>query len=448
MASDPGLRDSNSLLLAGVRSVLCVPLKDREQAVCGFIYAEHSGETGCLGQADLLRVTSFARDLERRLAGGGSSWQTPAPLVKPTRTGVRVASSGTPTGPARSHRLDDRALVVMLRSLHSMLTAGVPMGRSLNVLSAQAASEAEREVAALALRQVEQGNPLSTALHRASPSFTPFHLRLLRVGESSGALVEVLDTLAGYEERRRAFALRLRSSLAYPCMLFLICCAVLLVGPPAMMSGLRGLFAQLGGDLPASARFMLKLGAFLSSPWTLTGLALALVLAVLGLRTMLRNPSGRLLLRRLAAPVPALGVLLQRLAVVRFCEALALQLRVGISVLEALEHSLLAANDPLLELGGKASQRLLRDGEELSAALAAADYFPSSVLQLLAAGEESGRVSDILAWVARIQRLELEASLEMLLAAMEPAMIMTMGIVACGVAWVVLEPMVSVVGKL
>lgn len=451
VSEDPVLRESTSLLLAGIQSVLCVPLKDSEQRVCGFIYAEHDGQKGCFTQTDLLRVNNFARDLERRLAGGGNPWQAPVavPVARAPRPSARTAPAlPAPVGAARSRPLSDRSQVLLLRSLHNMLAAGVPLSRGLSVLGAQGASEAEREVAAMTLRQVEQGQPLSVALQRSSPSFTQFQLRLLKVGETSGALVEVLDTLAAYEERRRAFSLRLRSSLAYPAVLFCICCLVLLLGPPLMMSGLRGLFAQLGDEMPASARLMLEVGALLSSPWTLLGAVVLVGLALTSLRLALRQPAGRRALRGLGARLPVVAVLLQRLAVVRFCEALALQLRVGLSVLEAVEQALLASADPLLQESSAPVLRELREGSDLASALEAANFFPRTMLQLLAAGEESGKVAEILAWVARIQRLELETSLDTLLAAAEPAMLLSLGIVACFVAWVVLEPMVTVVGRL
>ncbi len=448
VASDPLLKDSTSLLLAGIRSVLCVPLKTSDQRVCGLIYAEHDG--GSLSPTDLIRVTGFARDLERRLTGQGGAWQPPTPPPPPPKPAPRprpVEPLGAAV-PTASHRLPQRSLVVMLRSLSTMLAAGLPLTRSFHVLAVQGSNQAEREVSGLILRAVEQGNTLSVALHKSSPSFTPFHLRLVRVGESSGALLKVLETLASYEEQRRAFAMRLRATLSYPLILLLICCLVLVLAPPFMMSGLKGLFDQLGGDLPASTRLVLRVSSLLASPYTLILVGGLLVGAVLAVRAALKHPPSRLGLRRLAARVPLLGPLLERVTIVRFCEALALQLRVGISVLEALDQAFLATGDPSLEEHRPRCSARLREGETLTESLEAASFFPRTMLQLLRAGEESGQLPDVLDWLARLQRLDLEARLDSLLAAAEPTILMFMGIVAAGVAWMTLEPLVSVVSRL
>lgn len=446
---DPEL-ESSSLLISGVRSVLCVPILARDQSVQGVLYADHRVDDLCFGRPDLVRISSYAREMERRLDRlegeeppppvQAPPPPLPAPPPAPPRpTAAPVAPPGRPL-----QRLDHRTLVVTLRSLSSLMNAGIPIGRALHVLESQSESAAARQVALAVRLDVEGGMPLSTALSRASSSFSAFHLRLIKVGEATGGLVEVLEKLSLYEERRRAFQLRVISSLTYPIALFVLCFILMVAGAPYLLRGQLKVIEQLGGEVPWLTRMVFALAdlrvvfGLIALPLVVTG----------GLAWWARTPSGSRGWNRFLLALPRLGGLFRLTAVTRFAQSLSLQLRVGVSLLEAVPNAAAASGSPVLQDACQVTLARLREGGDLRRSLEASGFFPRGFLVVVGAGEESGKVTDTLAWVARLYETELEAALEMAAAALEPMMMMLMGMAAAVVALATLLPMVKVVQTL
>lgn len=448
---DPEL-ESSSLLISGVRSVLCVPIMARDQSVQGVLYADHRVDDLCFGRPDLVRISSYAREMERRLDRLEGEEppvlvQASAPLPPPPAppAPARPAPAAPVAPVVRSLvRLDHRTLVVMLRSLSSLMNAGIPIGRALHVLESQSESAAARQVAQAVRLEVEGGFPLSTALSRASSSFSAFHLRLIKVGEATGGLVEVLEKLSVYEERRRAFQLRVISSLTYPIALFALCFILMVAGAPYLLRGQLRVIEQLGGEVPWLTRMVFALADLR----VVLGLILLPVVTVGLLAWWAGTPSGARGWNRFLLALPRLGGLFRLTAVTRFAQSLALQLKVGVSLLDAVPNAAAASGSPVLQDACQITMARLREGGDLRSSLEATGFFPRGFLVVVGAGEESGKVSETLAWVARLYETELEAALEMAAAALEPMMMMLMGMAAAVVALATLLPMVKVVQTL
>lgn len=441
---DPTL-DSSSLLLSGVRSVLCVPVLSHDRAsVAGVLYADSRVDAVCLTRPDLVRITSYAREMERRLDLMAGEEPPPVVSQRPVMAPAKVAPAPVAATARKQIPLTHRAMVVLLRSLSSLLNAGIPIGRALHVLEQQSDNQAARQVA-LGLRQdVESGLPLSTAMAGNTTSFNAFHLRLTKVGEATGGLVEVLEQLSLYEERRRAFQLRLLSALTYPTVLFVLCFIMMVAGAPYLLRGQLQVIRQLGGEVPLLTRIMFSLADLR----VIAVLVLIPVLATVAVGWWARTPAGSRGFYRLLMAIPRLGGLVRLMAVTRFAQSLSLQLKCGLSLLEAVPNAAGASGNPLLEDAIGKTMAQLREGAEVRRSLEASEFFPRGFLVVVGAGEESGKVPETLAWVARLYETELEAALEMTAAAMEPMMMMLMGVAAALVALATLLPMVKVVQTL
>lgn len=437
---EPELRDIASLLLTGIRSVLCVPLLDARHRVRGLLYADHCGRVQAFSRGDLVRLTSYARDLERQVWAVAAPVPAPVPPPPPRPAARPMPTPPTlPAGPPVP--IDQRAQVILLRSLAVMLGAGLPLARSLHVLEGQPDGGA---VAQRMRVEIERGQELSAAMQAASPSFGPFQLKLVRVGERTGGLVEVLRQLADHEERQRALRLRLRSALTYPAALLAMCLSLLLLGPPFLLKGQLRMLELVGGELPFITRLLYAL-----SDWrVLVLLAMTAGAAGLAGSAWLGTERGYARFDQLLLALPGLGSLWRRIAVTRFSQALALQLRVGLSVLEAVPQAGAATGSPVLVSALAQSTAALREGSDLTDALAASDFFPGPFLACLRAGEESGKLPDCLQWLSRLNQLELESSLEMAMAALEPIIMLIMGLATAFVALATLLPMVKVVQSL
>ncbi|MEW6281479.1 MAG: type II secretion system F family protein [Candidatus Eremiobacterota bacterium] len=444
---DPAFPESSSLLLSGIRSVMCVPLLARDQSVRGMLYADHCMEALVFSRSDLVRVNSYARQLERKLdVLEGVEPAEPVLEPQPAPAVARPEPRSAPVlrAPPRSlPRISMRASVLFLRSLATLMGAGIPIGRALTVLAEQSDEKAATELCRSVRDQVEEaGVPLSTALHGSS--FSAFQVQLIRVGEDSGSLVEVLGELADYEERRRAFTLKLLSSLTYPAVLFAFCLVLMIVGPPFLLRGQLAMLTQLGAEPPLLTRMLFAV----SDPRVTLALLALPALAGLGLAGWSRTPTGRLQLCRWLLKLPRVGPLYRQLAVARFAGALALQLRVGQGLLGAVEKSAAASGNPLLERDIARTLEALKQGGNLQQGLEACGFFPRMFLVTLGVGEESGSVPATLQWVARMAELELEAALEVVSASLEPLLTMSIGVAAAVVALGTMLPMIKVVQSL
>lgn len=448
---DPKLLESSSLLLSDVRAVLCVPLLGRDGQVRGILYADHRMATVTFTRQDADRLSEYARELEQRLDEPDSPG--PRAQIEPKRDRDTPAStrstpspsaadlpSGTSTGP----RLSGRAMVILMRSLATLMAAGIPIGRALSVLAKQSEEKKAAEVCLLTRSIVDAGMPLSQALSRSSPSFTSFQLRLVKVGEATGQLVQVLQQLADYEESQRAMRMKLLSVLTYPLLLFGICLVMMMVGAPILLKGQLDLLAQLGTQPPMITRMV----------FALTDIRVILVMVAIPLLggpfllAYLRTSAGKLLLCRLLLRIPKIGHLIRLMGAAHFGEALAVQIKVGLGLLEALPNAAAASGNPVLEQAIPKTIEAAKDGRSLQQSLSLTEFFPRGFLLVLRAGEESGSVPETLQWLSRMYQLELEAALEMAAAALEPLLMMLMGVAAAIVALATLLPMVEVVQSL
>jgi type II secretory pathway component PulF len=451
---DPKLLESSSLLLSDVRAVLCVPLLGRDGQVRGILYADHRMATVSFTRQDAERLSEYARKLEQRLDEPASPGPPAArarsepvrvrETSSPTRSTPSQPSADPPPGSSTGPRLSGRAMVILLRSLATLMAAGIPIGRALSVLAKQSEEKKAAEVCLLTRSIVDAGMPLSQALSRSSPSFTSFQLRLVKVGEATGQLVQVLQQLADYEESQRAMRMKLLSVLTYPLLLFGICLVMMMVGAPILLKGQLDLLAQLGTQPPMITRMV----------FALTDIRVILVMAAIPLLggpfllAYLRTPAGKLLLYRLLMRIPKIGHLIRLMGAAHFGEALAVQIRVGLGLLEALPNAAAASGNPVLEQAIPKTIEAAKDGRNLQQSLGLTEFFPRGFLLVLRAGEESGSVPETLQWLSRMYQLELEAALEMAAAALEPLLMMLMGVAAAIVALATLLPMVEVVQSL
>lgn len=430
------LEDISSLALSGIRAVCCVPLRDSQRKVQGLLYADQRLAPRTFDRTDLFKMVQLARELERRL--GWNVPQRPAP-VAPRRPAL--------VGPPRM--LAGRGRVIFLRSLATMLGVGIPLARALSMLAEQREGNQLSQASLTVLREVEQGRPLSDGMKACGAGcFTPFQLQLVRVGEKSGSLLAVLDELARHEEQSRALTLKVRAALTYPLVMFVVCTLLLIIVPPLMVQGPLRALTEMGSDTPLLTRLVMGVTGFMVTPLGMLCLLLGLTSLLISLWQALRRPESRLWLHRRLLRLGPLGHGLRMLALARFSRSLSVMVRTGVQLLHALPLALATTADPVLLEQTKQTLRAMQDGADLSQALALGGYFPPGFVSVLRSAEETGRLERTLHWVAGIYELELESSLEMAVATIEPLLMLGMGITAGVIALAVMLPLVKLVEAL
>lgn len=432
------LGDISSLTLAGIQAVVCVPLRDGQGKTHGLLYADQRMAPRTFDRTDLFKVVQLARELEKKLG----LRKVDRPVAYSPGATALPALVGAPTS------LPGRSRVIFLRSLATMLGVGIPLARALAMLAEQREGNKLSQVSLAILSEVEKGLSLSQSMEKCGGCFSPFQLQLVRVGEKSGSLLAVLDELAKHEEQSRALTLKVRAALTYPLVMFLVCTVLLMIVPPLMVQGPLRALTELGTATPLLTRVVLSVTAFMVTPAGMLTVAGSLAFLTLSLARTLRRPKGRLWVHRQLLAAGPLGNGLKMLALARFSRALAVMTRTGVQLLHSLPLALATTADPVLREATPAAMRALQDGADLSEVLAMGGYFPPGYVMILRAAEESGRLERTLTWVAGVYELELESALEVACAAIEPILMLGMGIVAGVIALAVLMPLVKLVQAL
>ncbi|MBS2038582.1 type II secretion system F family protein [bacterium] len=420
-----------SLTLSGMRSLMCVPVYQHEH-VKGLLHVDVRRRQVGFSPSQLAVMQSLARELEQRLR------HLPAANLETDEKNL----AGQPLLLA----FKPASRVTFWRCLATLVGAGVSLTCSLELLSRSGEDANSRQVCARLTRLVETGHALSEAMRQCSPAFSAVHCQLVLVGERSGKLVAVLTDLAASEERTAAVQARLRSTLTYPLLLFVSSVLMLLSIPFLLLRGqlelLRSLNAKPSWLLQAAA----STAEALSHPLPALTALLLLLGAVQALRQLGRQ-------RRQwwdwGLRLPKLGKTLRLLTSLRFARSLSLQLQVGLSPLEALTSSARVSGNPLFFEEMWEARERLEAGEELSASLqASTNQLPPGFAATLRAGEESGRVPQLLNWLAEAYEMELELTLQSLCAALEPILLMLLGCLAAGLCLTTMMPMIRAVESL
>lgn len=321
------------------------------------------------------------------------------------------------------------------RLLAVMLGSGVPLVRALDVLAQQFEDREFASHLQRAGRMLLEGYPLSKAM---SASILPsFQLHLLAVGERTGSLQGVLERLGADSEKGQKTLLKIFSALTYPCVVLVTTLLLVVASQHFVLAGLLRFLQSLDVPLPWTTRVLVVSSAAVEHP--LLWLVGALLLWA-GLTALARS---RERWRPLLYSTPGVGLVLRSALTLRYVRALALCLRVGVPVVQALQ--LLRQLDPLLETPGEAVLHRLREGDTLSEAWRATDFFPSFVGSVLKAGEESGSLPRLLESAAELTEVSLEETLQSLTAALQPAVMLGVGLLVGFVLVGTLSPLLSVV---
>ncbi|MGC8475134.1 MAG: type II secretion system F family protein [Acetobacteraceae bacterium] len=331
--------------------------------------------------------------------------------------------------------------VLFTRQLATLLRAGLPLHRALELLRDLMTTATGRRTLAAALARIEAGDSFAVALGAGEGGFAPSYLAMVRAGEASGALIAVLERLAGFVEQTEAQQQALRTALAYPAIVAVTCLASLGILFGAVIPQFRPLFEHSGHAVPTVTAIVLELSSLTQRFWPLLA-PLALAIA-LGLRAAWRSPALRTSADRLALHLPVLGSLIRRLETARVCRTLGTLLGNGVALVPALGIARLAVGNQVLADRLARAAETVRDGAGLSAPLAAAGIFPPLAVQLLRVGDETGKPDAMLLRIAEIFEAETRRGIDRLLTLLAPAATILLGAIIATVMGAILTAVMS-----
>lgn len=321
--------------------------------------------------------------------------------------------------------LSRNELALVSRQLATLVSAGLPIDEALAALAEQAGRARSRALVVQLRSRVMEGASLAAALGEFPESFPPIFRATVAAGESSGRLGDALSRLADYTESREALTRALWVALAYPVLLAIVAIAIATGLLVYVVPQVVGVFQNLKQELPLVTRVLIAIANAVRAFGLLA--LVGLVVAAFGFRYLLRRDAVRLAVDRFVLGLPVVGRLVRATNTARAARTLATLSASGVNLLEAMQ---LAAgtvrNRPMQDAMKRAAARV-REGGGFARALAESGYFPPVAVRLIASGEKSGRLDEMLEQAAGQQAREVEASLATFAAVLGPGVIVLVG---------------------
>ena len=336
-------------------------------------------------------------------------------------------------------------LVIFTRQLSAMVSAGVPLLRSLSSLEAHTESPGLKNVLVNVIRDVEGGATLGDALNKHPMVFNDVYVNMVRAGEAAGILDDILKRLALQQEKSASIRKKVKSAMAYPTVLLVITVAAFFGLMLFVIPQIGKIITDLGGpdaELPLITQIMLGISGFFLNYWFIVFPAFGGGIYLL-LR-YIRTPVGKHQYHRFILKVPAVKTIVQKVVVARFARTFSALSGAGVSVIESLTVTAKALGNVVYEESLLEAADKVKNGEQLSKVLESQGLFPAIVSQMLAVGEETGQTDTVLLKVADFYEEEVDTAINGLSAIIEPAMIVLMGSAVGVIAASVMGPIASI----
>jgi general secretion pathway protein F len=332
-------------------------------------------------------------------------------------------------------------LAAFTQQMGTLLRAGVPVDRALEILCRVDAKSPLQPVVARLLEDVKKGKSLSEAMGSHPRVFSPFFRNLVRAGEESASVDDVLLRIGDTQKRLLELRSQVLGALIYPTILLLVSLVSVFVLLTYVVPKFVDMFVELGIELPLATRILMAVGSFFQNfGWLLVGGA---ALGFLAVRRLLRSESVRERWERWVLAVPVLGSFVRANELARCTRTLATLLHGGIPLLRAVGIARTTVGSRVLAQGLAQAEHMLRSGHSLSSALSRNPFFSPISIQMIRVGEESGRMGDMLAELAAQSEHDLAVIIKRAMTLVEPVIILTMGLL---VGFVVLSMLSAVFG--
>lgn len=336
--------------------------------------------------------------------------------------------------------LKRRDIVIFSRQLAVLVSADVPLVRALRVLEGQTASPRLRQIVRDVADDVESGSKLSDAM-AAHRSFSEFMVNMVRSGETSGRLSEVLEYLADQEEKDYDLVAKIRGAMMYPAFIIFGLVVVGFIMVTWVLPKLTDVLKETGASLPLSTRILIGVSDFFASYWWLV-IILAIGAAIAG-RFAVHTPGGRFLWDGLKLRVPVFGALFKRMALVRFTRSMETLLEGGVDQVSAIGIAANVVGNRVYKEVLLLTQKEVEDGNSITAVMVGHPDVPAMLSQMLAVGEETGKLVDVLKRLTSFYTREIDNLLGSLVTLIEPMIMVVMGIGVGIMVSAVILPMYS-----
>lgn len=332
-------------------------------------------------------------------------------------------------------------VAVLTRQLATLIGAGIPLFESLSALVDQVENEQLKRALTAVREQIREGTSFAKALEQHPTIFPPLYVNMVRAGEASGTLQQVLNRLTQFMESQAKLKGKVTSALAYPILMAIIGTSLVSILMVAVVPNVTTIFASMDQALPWYTALLITTSDFMSSYWWL--LLAGLGGSIYGFRRWLRTPQGKLRWDSFVLKVPVFGKLILMLSIARFARTLATLLASGVALLTAMDIVSNVLGNSALEKVVIEAIGSIREGQSIAEPLKRSGRFPPIVTHMITVGEKSGQLESMLESVSNAYDTEVENRVQMLTSLLEPLIIVMMGSIVGFIAVSILMPLIQ-----
>ena len=328
-------------------------------------------------------------------------------------------------------KISMRDIVIFTRQFSTMINAGLPLVQALDILAKQSENPALKDVTMSVVYDVESGHTVADAFRKHPNAFSDLYVNMVAAGEAGGILDTILMRLATFMEKNDALVRKVKGAMIDPGVISTVAFIAISVLLIFVIPVFKKMFGDVGLPLPLPTRVVISMSNFLRG---IGGVA-TVVVAVVGvflIKKYYATNSGKLVIDKLMLKAPVLGDVLRKSAVSRFTRTLGTLIGSGVSILDGLEITAKTAGNRVISDAIMESRTSIAGGETISAPLQKSNVFPPMVISMIAVGEQTGGLDEMLSKIADFYDEEVDAAVSNLLSLMEPVMIVFLGIVVGG----------------
>ncbi|MBI3615500.1 MAG: type II secretion system F family protein [Candidatus Omnitrophica bacterium] len=357
-------------------------------------------------------------------------------------------ASGTAASQLFLKRVGMDDLAIFTRQMATLVDAGIPIVAGLEAVSEQIENRTLQGVVLKVRAAVEGGANFTAAIAKQSTVFSPLFISMIRAGEASGHLAEILERLSTYLEKSASLQRKIRAACIYPVIVISMAALITGVLMLKVIPTFKQIFVTLGVSLPLPTRILIGISEFAQHSF-LPGIGAGFVGLFL-LRRLLKTPSGRLGFDRMLLRLWVIGTLVRKVSIAKFARTLSTLVKTGVPILSALEIVSDTAGNRVVADAVLKVRASIREGENIAGPLTASKVFPPLVVRMISVGEQTGRLDEMLTKVAEFYEDQVEVAIGGLTSALEPMIIGILGLVVGSIVFSILLPifkLTEVLGK-
>lgn len=340
--------------------------------------------------------------------------------------------------------ISDRDLAAFTRQFATMIDSGLPLIGCLQILTRQQENQFFAERITEITQDVEKGGTLADAMGKHPRIFTELYVNMIAAGEQGGILDTILSRLAAHLEKAASLRSKVKSAMMYPMVVMIVVVLVVAALLLFVVPIFERMFTDLGGELPGPTRLVIGLSEFV------TKYIIFIIVGVIGLitayKTYYKTENGQRLIDGLKLKMPIIGPLLRKMSIARFTRTLGTLISSGVAILDGLSITSKTSGNKIVSDAIMQARVSISGGENISGPLEASGVFPNMVTQMIAVGEETGGLDEMLQKVADFYEEEVDTAVAGLTSTLEPVMIVILGLVVGGIVIAMYLPIFDLIG--